>query len=214
MKKVLLLSAVLISSGVAMAQEFGRVISSTPVTTQINVPRQVCTTETVAVAQRKSGAGALVGAIAGGAVGNAIGGGSGKTAATMIGLFGGAILGDQIEGSPPSQYENVQRCNVQNYTENRITAYNVVYEYAGRRHSVQMPNDPGRTIRLQVSPQDARQAPVTTTYQRPTYERPAYERSTYEQPAAEHRGRHNRRHAPPRDESGYGDDNRYDRHWR
>jgi hypothetical protein len=27
-----------------------------------------------------------------------------------------------------------------------------VYEYGGRQHSVQMPNDPGPTIRLQVTP--------------------------------------------------------------
>jgi len=177
MKKVLLLIPALLSSALVGAQEVGRVISSTPVIQQIGVPRQVCTTETVAVQQQKSGAGALIGAIAGGAMGNAIGGGSGKAAATMIGLMGGAIVGDQIEGAPQSQLQNVQRCGVQNYYENRTVAYNVVYEFSGKQYSVQMPNDPGQTIQLQISPIAATQAPspppVTAIYQQPVYVQPA-----------------------------------------
>ncbi|MEI8031503.1 MAG: hypothetical protein WCH35_17145, partial [Comamonadaceae bacterium] len=88
MKKLLLLSAAMASSGLCLAQEVGQVISSTPIMQQVGVPRQVCTTEQVAVQQPKSGAGALMGAIAGGAMGNAVGGGNGKTAATMLGIFG------------------------------------------------------------------------------------------------------------------------------
>ena len=177
MKKVLLLIPALLGSALVGAQEVGRVISSTPVIQQIGVPRQVCTTETVAVQQQKSGAGALIGAIAGGAMGNAIGGGSGKAAATMIGLMGGAIVGDQIEGAPQSQLQNVQRCGVQNYYENRTVAYNVVYEFSGKQYSVQMPNDPGPTIRLQISPVTVSQAPnptpVTPIYQQPEFVQPA-----------------------------------------
>ena len=177
MKKVLLLIPALLGSALVGAQEVGRVISSTPVIQQIGVPRQVCTTNTVAVQQQKSGAGALIGAIAGGAMGNAIGGGSGKAAATMIGLMGGAIVGDQIEGAPQSQLQNVQRCGVQNYYENRTVAYNVVYEFSGKQYSVQMPNDPGQTIQLQISPIAASQAPssppVTAIYQQPVYVQPA-----------------------------------------
>jgi len=173
MKKLLLLSGALVSSGLVLSQEVGRVISSTPLIQQVNVPRQVCTTETVAVQQQKSGAGALIGAIAGGAMGNAVGGGNGKAAATMLGLMGGAILGDQIEGAPQSQFQNVQRCGVQNFYENRTVAYNVVYEFSGKQYSVQMPNDPGQTIQLQISPIAASQAPspppVTAIYQQPVY---------------------------------------------
>ena len=136
----------------AQAQEVGRVLSSTPLIQQVSVPRQVCSTEQVAVEQPKSGAGALMGAIAGGAIGNQIGHGAGNAAATMLGLMGGAVMGDRIEGAPPAQLQNVQRCTTQNMLENRTLGYQVVYEYAGKQYSVQMPSDPGPTIALQVAP--------------------------------------------------------------
>ncbi len=152
MNKSLLLPAALLASGLALAQEQGRVISTTPMIQQVTVPRQVCTTEQVTVQQPKSGAGALMGAIAGGAMGNAVGGGNGKAAATMLGLIGGAVVGDSIEGSPQMQTQNVQRCRMQNFYENRTVAYHVTYEFAGKQYSVQMPYDPGPTIQLQITP--------------------------------------------------------------
>ena len=152
MKKLLLLAASLASSGLCLAQDMGRVISSTPIFQQVGVPRKVCTTEQVAVQQPKSGAGALMGAIAGGAMGNAVGGGSGKTAATMLGIFGGAVVGDRIEGAPETQIQNVQHCSMQTFYENRTVSYNVTYEYAGKHYSVQMPYDPGPSIALQITP--------------------------------------------------------------
>lgn len=164
MKKTLLLSAVLCSSGLALAQEQGRVISSTPIIQQVSVPRQVCTTEQVTVQQPKSGAGAIVGAIAGGAMGNAVGGGSGKAAATVLGLIGGAALGDAIEGGPAAQTQNVQRCRMQTFYEPRTVAYNVTYEYAGKQYAVQMPYDPGPSIQLQITPviSNPQMAPANT----------------------------------------------------
>ena len=152
MKKLITLLAVMATSGLSVAQEVGRVVSSMPVIQQISVPRQVCTTEQVTSPANKSGAGALMGAIAGGAMGNAVGGGNGKTAATVLGLFGGAILGDKIEGAPLAQTQEVQRCTMQNFYENRTVGYNVVYEFAGKQYSVQLPSDPGPTIALQVTP--------------------------------------------------------------
>lgn len=152
MKKQLLLTAAIVSSGLALAQDYGRVISATPILQQVSTPRQVCTTEQVNVQQPKSGAGAVMGAIAGGAMGNAVGGGSGRTAATVLGLVGGAMIGDRIEGSSPSQVQNVQRCETQNFYENRTVAYDVVYEYAGKQYSTQMLNDPGDSIQLRITP--------------------------------------------------------------
>jgi len=152
MKKLIFLSAALVACGVSLAQDVGRVISTTPIIQQVGQPRNVCTTEQVFVQPQKSGAGALLGAIAGGAMGNAIGGGAGTAAATVIGLMGGAIVGDSIEGAPMAHVQNVQRCGVQTFYENRTVAYNVLYEYAGKQYSVQMPNDPGPTIQLSVSP--------------------------------------------------------------
>ena len=45
MKKLLLLTAALASSGLSLAQELAQVISSTPLLQQVAVPRQVCSTE-------------------------------------------------------------------------------------------------------------------------------------------------------------------------
>ena len=153
MKKLVLLSVALGTSGLSLAQqEQGRVISTTPIIQQVTVPRQVCSPEQVTTQQPKSGAGALMGAIAGGAMGNAVGGGNGKTAATMLGLIGGAVVGDSIEGAPQTQTQTVQRCRMQNFYENRTVAYNVAYEYAGKQYSVQMPYDPSPSIALQITP--------------------------------------------------------------
>ncbi len=155
MKKPVLMLAVMAASGLCFSQEIGTVISSIPVMQQVAVPRQVCTTEQVPVQPAKSGAGALMGAVAGGAIGNSVGDGSGRTAATVLGLLGGAILGDRIEGAPNSQVQSVQRCSTQNFYESRTIGYNVVYEYAGKQYSVQLPNDPGPSIRLQITPMPA-----------------------------------------------------------
>jgi uncharacterized protein YcfJ len=150
MKKTILFSAMGMAMALgttAQAQEVGRVVSSTPVVQQVAVPRQVCNT---AVVQRpSSGGGAVLGAIVGGLLGNTIGHGTGRAAATGVGLIGGAAVGDSLEtrGQQP-----VQQCTTQTTYENRTVAYNVVYEYAGKQFSVQMPNDPGPTIRLQLTP--------------------------------------------------------------
>lgn len=146
---------ILFASAVALqaqADEYGRVVSSTAIIQQVAVPRQVCSQQQVTTQPNKSGAGALMGAIAGGTVGNALGRGGDRAMGTMLGAFGGAILGDKIEGAPPPETRTVQTCNTQNVYENRTVAYNVVYEYAGKQYSVQMPQDPGPTIRLQITP--------------------------------------------------------------
>ena len=152
MKKLLSIFALLSLGSLAGAQEIGKVISSIQVIQQVSVPRQVCSQEQVAVQPNKSGAGAAMGAIAGGAIGNQIGGGSGKAAATILGIFGGAILGDKIEGAPVPQTQTVQSCTTQNMIENRVIGYNVTYEFNGKQYNVQMPHDPGSTVKLNVSP--------------------------------------------------------------
>jgi hypothetical protein len=67
------------------------------------------------------------------------------------------MLGDRIEGGGQTQSQNVQNCSTQTFYENRTTAYNVVYEFNGKQYSVQMPQDPGPTIRLQITPVAASQ---------------------------------------------------------
>lgn len=151
MKKIIVLMALAALAAGASAQEQGRVLSSTPITEQVAVPQQVCGNETIYSQQQPSGAGALLGAIAGGAAGNAIGGGGGRAAATALGVIGGAVLGNNVEGTRGG-YQNVQRCSTQTYYENRAVGYNVVYEYAGRQYTTRTQTDPGTWIPLNVQP--------------------------------------------------------------
>ena len=168
----------------AQAQDIlGRVISSTAVIQQVAVPHQVCNSAAVVSEAPNSGAGAVMGALAGGAVGNAVGNGSGRALATMIGLVGGAVVGNNVEG-PRSQLQNVQQCSTQTSYENRTMHYDVVYEYADKRYNIQMPNDPGQYVRLQVNPVGTLPPPAQTyqQYQQPNvvYSQPS---TVYVQPA-------------------------------
>jgi uncharacterized protein YcfJ len=180
MNKIILMLALAGASGLAMAQDMGKVLSSTAIITQVAVPRQVCTTQSVAVQPQKSGAGAVMGAVAGGAIGNSIGGGDGRAIATMLGLVGGALLGDKIEGAPAPQTQNVQSCTTQTFYENRTTGYNVVYEYAGKQYQVQMPNDPGPFVQLQIAPM----APVSPVAPAPQTPAPVSSNPSWVQPYA------------------------------
>lgn len=195
MKKALVLSAVAaacsLSAVNASAMDIlARVISSTPVVQQVGVPRQVCSMQPMITESPRSGAGAVMGALAGGAMGNAIGDGGGRALATMIGLVGGAMIGNNIEGSS-QQVQNVQQCGVQTSYENRTSHYNVVYEYADRQYTVQMASDPGPYVRLQVTPvgampsqpQSAVQPGFAQPYSQPVYSQPVYSQPVYAQPA-------------------------------
>ena len=141
------------ASGLAQArQERARVISSTPIVEQVAVPRDVCYDETVTRPGGRSGAGAIIGGIAGGAMGNAIGDGNGRALATVIGVVGGAMVGNHIEGPRPARTEVVRRCTTETQYQSRTVGYDVVYRYAGVNYQVQMPNDPGRFVRVNVQP--------------------------------------------------------------
>ena len=200
MKKSLVLSTVAAATGLlalnASAMDIlARVISSTPVVQQISVPQQVCTTQPMVTQAPNSGAGAVMGALAGGAMGNAVGNGGGRAVATMIGLVGGAMVGNNIEG-PRNQVQNVQQCGTQTTYENRTTHYNVVYEYADKQYTIQMANDPGPYVRLQVSPVGAMQPQQQVAAQpayvqqpqyvqpQPAYPQPVYVQPTYVAPVA------------------------------
>jgi hypothetical protein len=104
-----------------------------------------------------------MGAIAGGAIGSNIGGGSGRVLATAAGVIGGAIFGDSIEGAPPPVARQVSSCTNQLSVENRVTAYNVVYEYGSKQYSIQLPNDPGPYLPVQVTPSVIAAPPMTIT---------------------------------------------------
>ncbi len=109
----------------------------------------------------------VVGGIAGAVLGSRIGGGTGTYAATAIGSMVGGMAGRQV-------YENTQRdrytpggmvrvCEpepVRNgyygrTSDGRGSAYDVTYEYNGRRYTRRMDYHPGDRVRVRVdvSPQ-------------------------------------------------------------
>ncbi len=217
MKSSVVMFASVLASGLCSGQEVGRVISSTPVVQQVAVPRQICGAESGPVGAQRSGAGAALGAIAGGAVGNAVGQGSGRAVATMIGIFGGAVLGDQIEGQGATQFQRVQRCTTQSFIENRVAHYSVVYEYAGKQYVVQMPYDPGPSVKLQITPVDAAPAAAApVVYAAPVVTQVLYPQPVYVAVAPPWYPPHyGHRYGPPIDLSlqfGYG--NRHHGPWR
>ncbi len=146
----------------AQSQEVASVVSSTPITQQVTVPRQVCSESQVLVQQPRSGAGSAVGAIAGGILGSQMGAGSGRTVTTVLGVIGGAILGDQLEGESAPVARTMKSCTQQVTYENRVVGYNVVYEYAGRQYSTQMNSDPGSQLIIQVTPSNTDMQVYTT----------------------------------------------------
>jgi uncharacterized protein YcfJ len=145
----------------AQASGLATVVSSTPVTASVAVPRQVCSDGAQIVQQRPSGAGAVIGAIAGGVIGHQFGGGFGRAAATGVGAFTGAVVGDQVEAAnAPVTEVPVRRCQTSTTYENRVIGYDVVYEYAGQRYSTRMGRDPGTQLAVSVQPAEAGSLPA------------------------------------------------------
>lgn len=168
MKKHALSCTLLALAGSALAQEVGQVISRTPVYQQVASPRQTC--QQVIAPSASTGGGAVLGAVVGGLIGNALGGGDSRGISTMAGVLGGSVIGDRIETDQNNR--PVTTCTTQNVMENRLVGYSVVYEYAGKQYTVQLPQDPGPTIALQVTPMGspasvAPPAPATVVTQPP-----------------------------------------------
>ena len=79
--------------------EFGRVIN----VEVLRTPEQ----------GRSSGLGALLGGVAGAVVGRQIGGGSGRDAATVVGVVGGAVAGNEIEKNRSTTVRESYRVSIQ-----------------------------------------------------------------------------------------------------
>ena len=92
--------------------------------------------------------GALIGAVIGGILGHQIGGGSGRDLATVGGLAAGAMVGSQVgrdRGGQPVYGPNVERCTT-TPSQARPEYWDVIYEFRGKQHQVQMTSPPGSTI--------------------------------------------------------------------
>lgn len=110
----------------------------------------------------------VVGGIAGAVLGSKIGGGTGSYAATAIGSMVGGMAGRQVY-EQTQQNRNVRpgvvrvcdpepvgRDGYYSRTgDNRASAYDVTYEYNGRRYTRRMDYNPGERVRVRVdvSPQ-------------------------------------------------------------
>ncbi len=95
-------STVLLLSGCVVAPPEQRiVVAPQPIMRPVPVYAEYGRVENIGViqvAQRPSGAGAILGAVIGGVVGNQVGGGFGRALATGAGVVGGAVAGNAIEG--------------------------------------------------------------------------------------------------------------------
>lgn len=147
--------------------EYGDVISSRPVITQVSVPQQQCTEQQATVAPRTSGGGALLGALVGGVVGHGLGEGFGRAAATGLGAVAGSVIGDRAEAAnTPVETVPVRSCQTVYTVENRVVGYDVTYDYGGQRYTTRLAQDPGARIALNVNvtPQQlGNTAPAPTT---------------------------------------------------
>lgn len=151
MKRWTLIAGLALLAAPVAAQDYGRVLASTPVVQQVGTPQQMCSAQQIVTQAPRTGAGAVVGAMAGGTLGHGLGGGSGRALATAVGVVGGAVVGDQMEGRA-TQVQTVRSCTTQVVYESRTVGYDVVYEFAGQQYAARMPYDPGPTVALQASP--------------------------------------------------------------
>ena len=160
----------------ANAAEYARVVSSSPVSSTVAVPRQECAEVQQVVQQQPSGAGALIGAIAGGVLGNQLGHGFGRAAATGVGVVAGSAIGNNVEANANApQTVSSQRCRTVSAYQNRVVGYDVVYEYNGQRYTTRLPNDPGSRLAIDIRPA-ATSAPLDRVGPAATYSAvpPAY----------------------------------------
>lgn len=138
-------------------RDTARVLSVTPQTERVNVPREECRTEYQQ--QRYSNgsdsvAGAVIGGIAGGLLGSTIGRGNGRVAAAAVGAGVGAIAGNSIGNNSRGGYSRsvpVQSCYQVDNWQTVNSGYLVTYEYNGRTYNTVTSAPPGKYIDVNVS---------------------------------------------------------------
>lgn len=162
-KRLILLPLLATAALAAHADTFvdnARVRSVQPQYENVSVPRQQCTSqwinETRRVESSPNYGGAVIGGVAGALLGNQIGNGHGREAATALGAVVGAFTGDRVAGRDRGGYyeqapRQVQTCQTVADVQQRLTGYQVYYEYRGQQFSALLPQDPGATLQVRVS---------------------------------------------------------------
>jgi len=154
--------------------DYARVVDVDPITRQVRIdtPRRECFQETryresdprdyEGRRYRGTAGPSILGAVIGAGIGNTIGRGDGRAVATVAGAIIGSAVGHDI-GEQRRQYDSgyapepaaytQERCEVRYETsyQQRIEGYRVTYEYHGQRFVTQLPDDPGKRIRVRVS---------------------------------------------------------------
>ena len=155
------------------AYDYAKVIDAIPVveTYQVNRPVEQCWDERVSRnnsrhnRRHSSRTPEVLGAIIGGVIGNQFGHGDGRKIATVAGAVLGNSVGRDIkyknrnnrkhrnERYEQGRYESVQRCELTDsyVTEERVVGYDVSYKYRGNVFHTQMPQEPGRKIKVKVT---------------------------------------------------------------
>jgi uncharacterized protein YcfJ len=142
-----------------MYTDTARVLSVTPQTERVNVPRDECHTEyqqqSYSNDRGHSITGAVIGGIAGGLLGNTVGRGSGRAVATAVGAGVGAVAGDRIANSRNNTVTTrnvpVQSCYQVDNWQTVNSGYLVAYEYNGRTYNTVTGEHPGRYIDVNVA---------------------------------------------------------------
>jgi len=127
------------------------------------IPHEKCWTETVRTehgTRAHSGAtSTIVGGIIGGAIGNAVGHGKdnkkiGVVVGSLLGMSVGNDIGKRHRRPQHTQvsYDDVERCEVAYSTqvEERLTGYDVTYQYRGESYNTHMSQHPGDRIKVSV----------------------------------------------------------------
>lgn len=123
---------------------------SAPVTSARAVygpPEQRCWTERQPGEERRdlNVPGGIIGGVLGGIIGHQIGGGSGNTVATIGGAVAGGALGANVDRiRDPASGRDVRRC--ENTASGPPQYYDVIYNFRGLEHHVQMTTPPGQTV--------------------------------------------------------------------
>lgn len=190
-----LLAAAFASPAMAEDQytDSAEVLSVTPQTDRVNVPRQECRTEYqqqgYSSPNQNSIMGAVIGGVAGGLLGNTVGRGSGRIAAAAVGAGVGAIAGDRIANSRnntvTSRTVPVETCYQVDNWQTVNTGYFVTYEYNGRTYNTVTSAPPGDYIDVDVIV-----TPNSRVVSQVSYAEPAY----YEQPRRNNGRGYDKRH--------------------
>ena len=150
MKKLIsiaMLFAVAVSFNVHAKVVYGNIIRVKPITTERQVPQQVCDVVTADTNDRSAiNPGTAIGGIAGALLGSQAGGGNGRIALAALGAVTGALTGDRLAAAN-TQPQRV--CRTVYRTEQDIVTYRVLYEVDGEQYVLTMPFDPseGGTVK-------------------------------------------------------------------